>query len=68
MERSAAVADRPRVAMLPRGVDGLFLPEDAAMEVAPLVLRGSPEEAWAETVWGAARLVRYDLYDADLGP
>ena len=57
-----------RVAMLPRGVDGLFLPPVEGVEVLALVPRDSPEETWARALYPPERVLAYAWRRADLGP
>jgi hypothetical protein len=54
--------------MLPRGLDGLFLPPVAGVEVLALVPRGSPEEAWARALYPADHVLPYAWRRDDLGP
>ncbi|AUX47343.1 uncharacterized protein SOCE26_088620 [Sorangium cellulosum] len=56
-----------RIAMFPRGIDGLFLPPARGVELLALVARGAPEEAWARRVLGDERVLPYDLSRSDLG-
>lgn len=57
-----------RVAMFPRGIDGLFLLPGGGVELLALVQRGSPEEDWAHRALGPGRLLPYTLHRSDLGP
>lgn len=50
-----------RVALFPRGLDGLFLPALPGRELLLLVERGRPEQRWAEHFAGA-RLLPYALH------
>jgi hypothetical protein len=56
--RSARAA--ARIALFPRGLDGLFLPQPRDRELLLLVERGRPEARWAERFAGA-RVVPYSL-------
>src|SRR5262245_43070729 len=56
-----------RVAMFPRGLDGLFLPQHPGGDVLALIQRGSPEEAWAERFLVPSQRLLYDLA-GELGP
>jgi hypothetical protein len=49
-----------RLALFPRGLDGLFLPELPGRELLLLVERGRPEQRWAQR-FAAARLIPYEL-------
>jgi hypothetical protein len=55
--------------MLPRSIDGLFLPlpPTGKVELVALVQQGTPEEAWAERAFPASQRVAYRLR-ADIGP
>jgi len=55
-----------RVAMLPRGIDGLFWPRSDDVEMVALVEKGSPEEVWARSFLPRSRCISYDLR-TDLG-
>jgi ATP-grasp domain len=57
-----------RVAMLPRGLDGIFLPPVPGVEILALVQRDTPEEAWARRVYPPERVLPYALRGRDLGP
>ncbi len=57
-----------RIGVLPRDLDGLFLPEGGGFEVVYLVLGGSAEESWARAVAPPHRVSTYDLLAGDLGP
>ena len=46
-----------RVAMFPRGGDGLYLPSVTGVEVLALVARGAPEEAWVRGFIAPERVV-----------
>ncbi|WP_437673612.1 hypothetical protein [Sorangium sp. So ce131] len=56
-----------RIAMFPRGIDGLFLPRVRSVELLALVARDTPEEAWARRVLGDERVLPYHLSRSDLG-
>jgi hypothetical protein len=49
-----------RIAVFPRGIDGLFLPDLPGKEFVLLVERGRPEQHWAKSFAGA-RLLSYEL-------
>jgi len=48
-----------RVAMFPRGGDGLYLPSVTGVEVLALVARGAPEEAWVRGFIAPERVLTY---------
>lgn len=63
----AGALNAVRLAVILRGLDGLFLPEVPSAEVFALVRSASPEDAWARELLPAARVLSYTL-DGDAGP
>lgn len=57
-----------RLAFLPRGIDGLFLPAVEGIETVALVMPGSPDEAWMRALLPADRVVTSARDRPDLGP
>jgi hypothetical protein len=49
-----------RIALFPRGIDGLFLPSTPGRELALLVERGRPEQRWGES-FAPERVIPYQL-------
>lgn len=56
-----------RVAMFPRGLDGLFLPALEGVEICALVESGTPEQTWIEQIWPAPQVLPYTLQQPGLG-
>ena len=59
----AGIAAPPvlRVAMFPRGLDGLFLPAMEGVEICALVESGAPEQTWIEQIFSAPQILPYTL-------
>ncbi len=57
-------APRLRFAMIPSGIDGVFLDGGPGAEAMALVQAGTDEEAWARAAFGAERVIPYRLSGA----